>query len=42
MVYYIVACHKEDLREEQVEQVITNNVLKDGSKTLGKMWSLGK
>jgi len=41
MVYYIVACNKEDLREDQVEQLITSNVLKDGNRVLGKMWPLG-
>lgn len=40
MVYYVVACFQENSSEKQVETVIDNQVLKEGSRKLGDLISL--
>jgi len=41
MVYYIVACHKEDKNEQEVEQIVKTQVLKDNNgRDIGKCFSL--
>jgi len=39
-VYYIVACNKDDTDESHVEQIISQNVLKENNKTFGEMYPL--
>jgi hypothetical protein len=42
MVYYIIACHKEKLTEQQVTELMNSNVLKDGGRVLGQSYELTK
>jgi len=35
MVYYIIACHKEKLTEDQIKELMDTQVLKEGSRSLG-------
>lgn len=41
MVYYIIACTKEGMEEEQAQQVINQYVVKDRSLTIGHCFPLG-
>jgi hypothetical protein len=44
MVYYIIACHKEQsgqmISENAVEQIVQTQVLGSGSKALGECYAL--
>lgn len=43
MVYYIIACHKEDKQcrtEQDIEAIVKNQVLRDGGRNLGEVFSL--
>ena len=40
MVYYVVACYQENQSESVIQQVIENQVLKDGTRQLGNLYSL--
>lgn len=38
MVYYIIACHKENQDEKTVHNMVTNTVLRDGNRQLGSFY----
>ena len=40
MVFYIIACYKEKMRETDVGQIVQNQVLKDGQRVLGELYHL--
>ena len=40
MVYYIIACHKEKQSEQQCADMMNQQALKDGNKTLGEAYEL--
>jgi len=40
MVYYIIACHKDDHSENQTAQIIKGEVLQDNGRSLGEVYEL--
>lgn len=40
MVFFIVACHLAGKEDEQVEQVLRNQCIGQGSKALGEVYSV--
>jgi hypothetical protein len=40
MVFYIIACHKENLRESQVADIVKNQVLRENNRNLGELYDL--
>jgi hypothetical protein len=42
MVYYIVACTKQGQDENTVQKIVENNVLANGNRPLGELFSLTK
>jgi len=42
MVYYIIACQKDELNEDQHAKLISDKCMREGNRELGKVFPLMK